>query len=107
MTKLNSLISKAYYRQGLHHSQELEIYAALFPLLLPNFSLKHIKGHQDTNLNYSTLHIIAQLNVTTDRIATKHTIIPIKTYVLSSPSEIYIQSKYIHHRIDFQIRLYS
>ena len=95
----NTLRSETLYK--LKEQETLQTVLSLIP---QNFSIRHIKAHQDDNLSYNNFRLDAKLNVDVDYIATNHVSIPINTHILIPLFAIYLNHKYIHQRIENQIR---
>ena len=71
------------------------------------FTIQHVLGHQDDNTHESELIIEAKFNIKTDEIVTENVKLPINTHAISSPYEVFVKDRYIHHNIDRYIRSQS
>ena len=91
--------------ETLYKLKEQVAVQTILSLIPPNFSIRHIKAHQDDNVSYNNLSLNDKLNVDADYIATNHTSIPINTHLLIPPFVIYLNNKCIHQRIENQIRV--
>ena len=90
--KLTWLLEDEYHQQGLHKNTEAEALTIILQLLPVNFTIEHIKGHQDDKVKYNELDTKAQLNIDADSIATGTASIPINTHAISLPFAMYINN---------------
>ena len=91
----------------MHKNTEAEALTIILQLLPKNFSIEHVKSHQDDKVAYNELDTKAQLNIDADSIATATASIPINTHAISLPFAMYINNQYTHHRPDHSIRIAS
>ena len=96
-----------YRQQRLHKNTEGEALSIILQLSPSNFTIEHVKGHQDDKITYNDLDVKALLNIDADSIATSTSTIPINTHAISLPFAMYINNKYIHHRSDHSVRIDS
>ena len=57
--KLTYLLKDDYHHHGLYKNTEVEALSLNLHILLQNFSIEHIKGHQDNTKRYHELDIKA------------------------------------------------
>lgn len=107
VNKLTWLLKDDYHQQGLYINTETEVLSITIQFLSSNFTIEHIKGHQDDTKIYSELNIKAQLNIDADKIATATVSISMNTHDISLLFAIYIHNNYIHHRSDHSILVAS
>ena len=74
----NSIRNETLYNK-LKEQDALQTVLSLIP---PNFSIRHIKAHQDDNESYNNLTLDAKLNVDANYIATNNVSIPINTHII-------------------------
>ena len=89
--------------ETLYKLKEQVAVQTILSLIPPNFSIRHIKAHQDDNVSYNNITLDSKLNVDADYIATNHVSIPINTQISIPSFAIYMNHKYIHQRIENQI----
>ena len=104
VTCLKQMLENTFHSETLYKLKEQDALQTVLSLIPPYFSIRHIKAHQDDNESYNNLTLDAKLNVDADYIATEHVSIPINTHILIPPFAIYLNQKYIHQRIENQIR---
>ena len=107
VNKLTWLLEDDYHQQGLHKNTEAEALTIILQLLPKNFSIEHVKSHQDDKVAYNELDTKAQLNIDADSIATATASIPINTHAISLPFAMYTNNQYTHHRPNQSIRIAS
>ena len=57
-----------YRQQRLHKNTEAEALSIILQLSPSNFTIEHVKGHQDDKITYNDLDVKAQLNIDADSI---------------------------------------
>ena len=53
VNNLTWLLKDKYHQQGLHKNTEAEVLSIILQLLSSNFTIEHVKGHQDGKINYN------------------------------------------------------
>ena len=73
VTKFCNLKSNRYSTLSIHKIKEYEAYLAILVTLPPNFSIIHIKVHQDKIKNFADLTTPEYLNVDVDKLTINNT----------------------------------
>ena len=98
------ILEDKYHQQALHKNTEAGVLSIILQLLPSNFTIEHMKGHQNYKIKYNDLDIKAQINIDVNSIASSTSTIPIDTHVIALPFEMYTDHKYTHHRPNYYIR---
>ena len=103
--RLQQFTSDPYLTKGLYKQTEQKAYRIILRIQTKQFTIIHVKDHQDDKKTTEELDIPAKLNIEADIVATTKETTPINTHLLSAPFAIYINARYIPYHFGREIRL--
>ena len=91
------LLQDPYHQSKLHDKTESKALRIILTIILAQYKILHVYGHQDNQQIYKLLPTQATLNVYLDCIVTTKSTLLINKHINLYPFSIYIKSKYVYH----------
>ena len=91
--------------KGLFKQTEQEAYRIILRIQTKQFTIIHVRGHQDDEKTIEELDTPSKLNSEADILATTKATTSINTHLLSAPFTIYINARYIPYHFEREIRM--
>ena len=102
---LQQFTSDPYLTKGLFKQTEQEAYRIILRIQTKQFTIIHVKGHQDYEKTTEELDTPAKFKIEADIVATTKATTPINTHLLSALFAIYIIARYIPYHFKREIRM--
>ena len=97
---MNALILNPRAIKTIFKILEYETIQAIITYLPRNYTIRHVKSHQDDSIPFANLTLDVQVNVQADKIFTAFATKLINNHISIPSFTVYFQSEYTHHRID-------